>query len=84
MKPADRALIGLGAVVTVYEAVALVAPDVELLTVAIRRHRHQRPVRTVGLITYLAAHLIGVWPPRYDPLHRLAEALTPCDCGIGR
>ncbi len=74
MRPADRALVAIGAVVTAYEAAALVLPDWELLTEAVRRHRGRRPVVTVGGITYLAAHLIGVWPPRYDPLHRLAEA----------
>ncbi len=84
MRPADRALVAIGAVVTAYEAAALVLPDWELLTEAVRRHRDRRPVLTVGAITFLAAHLIGVWPPRYDPLHRLAEALRPCDCGIGR
>jgi hypothetical protein len=82
MRPADRALIGLGVAVTAYEGVALVAPDVELLTVAIRRHRDRRPVLTVGAIVYLAAHLVGVWPPKLDPLHRLAESLRPCDCGM--
>ena len=84
MRPADRALIGIGVAVACYEAVAVLVPSWELLTEAARRHRRRRPVRTVGLITYLAAHLIGVWPPRFDPLHRLAEALTPCDCGMGR
>jgi hypothetical protein len=82
VRPADRALIGLGVAVTAYEAAALVT-DWELLTVAIRRHRDRRPVLTVGAITFLAAHLIGVWPPRLDPLHRLAEALSPCGCGMG-
>ena len=84
MRPADRALVAIGAVVTAYEAAALVLPDWELLTEAVRRHRGRRPVVTVGGITFLAAHLIGCWPPKLDPLHRLAEALRPCDCGIGR
>ena len=82
MRPADRALIALTAAVTAYEAVALVT-DWELLTEAIRRDRNRHPVVTVGGIVFLAAHLIGVWPLRFDPLHRLAEALRPCDCGMG-
>lgn len=70
-RPADRAWIAIAAAVLVYEALA---PRGELLSQGVARYRAQRPVVTHAVIVYLAAHLAGVWPQRFDPLHRSAAA----------
>jgi hypothetical protein len=45
------------------------------LSEAADRHREKHPILTHLGVIYLAGHLLRRWPPRLDPLHRLAMAL---------
>lgn len=78
MKPADAAWIGLGIAVLSYEAYAAGRNnkhDFELLSEAVDRYRRTHPLVVNAMVWYMAGHLSRLWPKRFDPLHRLAEAL---------
>ena len=72
MAPADKAWATLGAAILVYEITAVVR-GWELLSEAADRYRRRRPMATHLTVLYLAGHLLRRWPPRADPLHRLAS-----------
>lgn len=75
MRPADRAWATLAAAVLAYEITAGIRRW-ELLSEAADRYRTARPVTTHATVLYLAGHLLRRWPPRLDPLHRLAGWLA--------
>ncbi|MEB3062486.1 DUF7427 family protein [[Mycobacterium] zoologicum] len=64
LRPADRAWLVLAATVTVWDLAAG-----ETLSSAAGRYHQHRPWPTPLLVVYLAAHLLGWWPARGDPLH---------------
>lgn len=65
----------LTAAVIVYEAAA---KKDELLSEAVDRYRDAHPILTNCLIVVVAGHLLRVWPPPIDPLHRLAAWGNRC------
>lgn len=67
MRPADRAWVVLAAVVVAWD---LVSPEGETLSEGAKRHAREQRVATLSTISYLAMHLSGVIPARYDPLSR--------------
>lgn len=73
MRPADRAWIMVGAQVAVWD---LLCPPGETLSEGSHRHMVDDQLVTIGLIGYLAAHLMGIWPRRYDPLSRLSAVIV--------
>lgn len=72
MRHGDAAWVTLAVGIAAYE---LAAPADELLSQAVDRYRRAHPAITVALICYVAAHLLRIIPPRWDPLHRLAVRL---------
>jgi len=70
MRPADYAWLALAAAIVAYEAAS---PPGELLSEAVDRYRRRHPIATDLAIVYVAAHLLRRWPPKFDPLHRLAS-----------
>lgn len=68
----DWAWISIAVGVITYE---IMAPPGQLLSEAIDKYRGRHPWVTVLAVTYLATHLLRVWPARLDPLHRLATGL---------
>lgn len=74
MRPADRAWITIGVGVTVYELAASVRPDWELLSEAMDRYRSRHRGLVAVTVTYLAGHLLRIWPPQGDPLTVLTRA----------
>lgn len=77
MRPADRFWLELFARVTAYEVAACRVGDGELLSEAVDRYRRARPIVTVGVIVYVAGHLLRCWPTRIDLLSRLADWISP-------
>lgn len=75
MRHGDWAWLGLAAGVLTYEAGAALHPEAELLSEAVDRYRRQHPIVTLAVIGYVAAHLARLIPARWDPLHRMAEAI---------
>ncbi|MCV7277114.1 DUF7427 family protein [Mycolicibacter arupensis] len=72
MRPADRAWLTLGAGVTAWDLCSR-----ETLSAAADRYHRRQPWLTRGVIIYLAAHLLGWWPARGDPLRRLTTRTRP-------
>lgn len=70
MTAGDRAWLALAAGVITYE---LACPRGQLLSQRVDAYRDTRPLLTLGVIIYLAAHLARALPRRVDPLHRLTE-----------
>ena len=70
MSTGDRAWLALAAGVIAYE---LSCPPGQLLSQRVDDYRARHPVLTIGLVTYLAAHLTRVWPRRADPLYRITN-----------
>ena len=68
MSPADRAWIALAVGVTVFD----VSSD-ETMSAAVGRYDQRKPWLTRTIIAYLAAHLLGVIPKRWDLLTRLGN-----------
>jgi len=66
----DRAWLALAAGVIAYEAAC---PAGQLLSERMDVYRSRHPVLTIGLVTYLAAHLTRAWPRRADPLYRITN-----------
>lgn len=75
MRPADRAWLAILGGGAVYEAVAFIRRDWELLSAAFDRYRAARPVVTHVGVIILALHLLRRIPARLDPLGRLTDAL---------
>lgn len=75
MRAADWGWLGVGAGVLAYEAHAA-RLDWELLSEAADRYRLRHPILTDLTICYLALHLLRAIPPRWDPLHLLAERVS--------
>ena len=73
MRTSDRAWIVLAAAIVTYEVVA--QPD-ELMSEAVDRYLDTRPWLTRLIVAVVSAHLINLIPPRYDPLHRVAQHLA--------
>ena len=74
MKPADWAWATIGIGVLAYEAVAA-RKEWDLLSEAVDKYRAAHPWLTVGLVGYLAAHLIRLIPKPLDPLHVVASRM---------
>lgn len=74
MKPADWAWVGIGITVLAYEAVAA-RKEWDLLSEAVDKYRAAHPWLTVGLVGYLAAHLVRLIPKPLDPLHVVASRM---------
>jgi hypothetical protein len=72
MRHGDWAWLAIVGGVLAYE---LASPPGELLSQAVDRYRRRHPIATDVAIVYIAAHLLRRWPPRLDPLHRLAGRL---------
>jgi len=72
MKHGDWAWCAIAASVIAYE---VKAPPGQLLSQAVDRYRRRHPIVTDVTVIYIAAHLLRRWPPRIDPLHRLATRM---------
>lgn len=72
MQPGDRAWIALGAGVAAWDAVS---PPGQMLSERSLAYRRAHAILWCGLVTYIAGHLMHVWPARVDVLTRLAQAL---------
>jgi len=55
------------------------APRGRTLSHGFARYRRKRPAVVTSVVAYLLAHLYGVVPPRFDPLHRLGVTLGKSD-----
>lgn len=75
MRPADRAWLAIMSGGAAYEVIAFLRRDWELLSAAFDRYRAARPILAHVGVIYLALHLLRRFPPRFDPLARLADAL---------
>lgn len=73
MRTSDRAWIVLAASIVTYEIVA--QPD-ELMSEAVDRYLETRPWATRIAVAIVAAHLLNLIPPRFDPLHRIAAGFA--------
>lgn len=69
MRTSDRAWIVLASAIVTYEVVA--QPD-ELMSEAVDRYLDSRPWLTRLIVAVVAAHLLNLIPPQFDPLHRVA------------
>ena len=78
MRASDRAWVVLGAAIVAYE---LAAKPEELMSEAVDRYLEARPWITRLGVTVIAAHLLNLIPPQYDPLHRLA-VMTTCKINL--
>lgn len=76
MRPADKAWLAILGGGAVYEAVAFLRRDWELLSAAFDRYRSARPVLAHAGVIYLALHLLRRVPPRLDPLGRVTDWLS--------
>lgn len=76
MRPADKAWLAILGGGAVYEAVAFIRRDWELLSAAFDRYRAARPVVTHVGVIYLALHLLRRFPPRFDLLGRVTDWLS--------
>jgi hypothetical protein len=72
MRHGDYAWITIAVGVLTYE---IVAPPGQLLSEAMDRYRQQHPFAAGCAVIYVAAHLLRVWPTRFDPLHQMAVRL---------
>lgn len=50
------------------------APPGKMLSHAAARYRATQPWLAIPFIVYLAAHLLGCWPTRFDVLSQIARA----------
>lgn len=66
MNAGDRAWLRLALDVVFWD---ITCPEHETLSEACARYRTRHPAVTTAVVGYLAGHLLGVWPQRYDPLH---------------
>ena len=69
MRTSDRAWIVLAASIVTYEVVA--QPE-ELMSEAVDRYLDSRPWLTRLAVAVVAAHLLNLIPPQFDPIHRIA------------
>lgn len=60
----DRAWLAIAGAVIAWDITAR-----ETLSGAVGRYHQSRPWLTRAVVTYLAAHLLGLIPARGDPLH---------------
>ncbi len=72
MEHGDWAWLTIAAGIVAYE---VKAPPGQLLSQAVSKYRRHHPIITDVAIVYIAAHLLRRWPPRIDPLHRLASRM---------
>ncbi|MEV0759570.1 hypothetical protein [Nocardia sp. NPDC050435] len=68
----ERAIVGLAVAVLVYE---IAAPEGQLISHAVDRLLETHRLATIFAITYTAAHLLNVLPPRLDLYHQLGSTL---------
>jgi hypothetical protein len=64
MRSAERAWVALGVGVAAYE---VLARDGELLSHQVDRWLETHPVVTTAVVTFTAAHLLNILPPKADP-----------------
>ena len=76
MRPADKAWLAILGGGAVYEAVAFIRRDWELLSAAFDRYRAAFPLLVPAAVVYLGLHLLRAIPAQADPLGRLADGLT--------
>ncbi|WP_133165002.1 DUF7427 family protein [Mycolicibacter virginiensis] len=74
LRPADRAWLAVAAGVLAWD---VACPAGQTLSAGAARYHQQRPWLTRGVVLYLAAHLLGVWPSRGDPLNYLTYWKRP-------
>lgn len=76
--PGDWAWLTIGIAVVLYEGLAAVKQDWELLSETMDGYRNDHPAVTDLTIVYLAGHLLRLWPARIDPLTQFSRALQRC------